>query len=226
MSDITRRCRIDLFTPAEQAIREAALAVEAAGCDVRLTTAVMLLGDARAWVADFVDGVAPEDHYPRPASAPPEASGLRGAAEALVALHIRDLNPTLHPFDSCLVCALRSALAATPDARPDPREERAERAEREYRDAADMFARVVRSAGGEVLVSWEALLVTPPRLMRAEDPKRGGIVFVTEPLAALPASPQATTPAPAESTCHAPGDYWRCDKCPAPSHDAKENDHG
>jgi hypothetical protein len=32
-----------------------------------------------------------------------------------------------------------------------------------------------------------------------------------------PASPQATTPAPAEPTCHAPGDYWRCDKCPAPS---------
>jgi hypothetical protein len=65
MSDIPRRSRIDLFTPAEQAIREALLAVEAAGCDERLTKAVTLLADAQAWVADFVDGVVPADHYPR-----------------------------------------------------------------------------------------------------------------------------------------------------------------
>jgi hypothetical protein len=66
VADLPRRCCLYLFTPAEAAIRDAVQVVEAAGCDVRLTKAVMLLTDAQAWVADFVDGVAPEDHYPRP----------------------------------------------------------------------------------------------------------------------------------------------------------------
>jgi hypothetical protein len=52
---IPRRIRVDLMTPAELAIREAVIAVEAAGCHPRLTDAVILLGQARDAVADFVD---------------------------------------------------------------------------------------------------------------------------------------------------------------------------
>ena len=55
--DIPRRIRVDLFTPAEKAIYDAVTAVEAAGCDVRLTDAVNLLQAARNKVADFVDNV-------------------------------------------------------------------------------------------------------------------------------------------------------------------------
>ena len=72
MSEIPRRACLWLLTPPEKAIREAVVAVEAAGCDVRLTRAVMALSDAQAWVADFVDGVPVEDHYPRPAELPRE----------------------------------------------------------------------------------------------------------------------------------------------------------
>jgi hypothetical protein len=50
-----RRNRIDQFTPAEKAIYDAVQAVEAAGADVRLTDAVVLLQAARERVADFVD---------------------------------------------------------------------------------------------------------------------------------------------------------------------------
>lgn len=60
---IPRRDRIDLFTPAERAIWDATQAVEQAGCDVRLTAAVNLLHEARAQVADYVDGVK---HEPKP----------------------------------------------------------------------------------------------------------------------------------------------------------------
>lgn len=56
-----RRVRIDLFTPAERAIWDAMQAVESAGCDVRLTRAVIKLQEARDLVADFVDGVPPKD---------------------------------------------------------------------------------------------------------------------------------------------------------------------
>lgn len=61
MSDIPRRNRIDQMTPAELAIRDAMSAVEAAGADVRLTDAVVLLGQAQNKVADFVDGVMPDE---------------------------------------------------------------------------------------------------------------------------------------------------------------------
>ncbi len=60
-NDIPRRARIDLFTPAEKAIWEAVQAVEAAGCDVRLTNAVIKLQEARGLVADYVDGLPRED---------------------------------------------------------------------------------------------------------------------------------------------------------------------
>jgi hypothetical protein len=54
--DIPRRSRIDQMTPAERAIYDALGVVEAAGADVRLTDAVVLLQAARERVADFVDG--------------------------------------------------------------------------------------------------------------------------------------------------------------------------
>ena len=53
--DMPRRCRLDLNTPAELAIRAAVEAVEAAGCDSLLTEAVILLGEALDKVAFFVD---------------------------------------------------------------------------------------------------------------------------------------------------------------------------
>jgi len=45
------------MTPAELAINNAVQAVEAAGCDTRLTEAINLLHAAREKVADFVDAV-------------------------------------------------------------------------------------------------------------------------------------------------------------------------
>lgn len=56
IAGISRRVRIDLQVPAERAIGEALGLVEQIGADVRLTDAVILLGQARDKVADFVDG--------------------------------------------------------------------------------------------------------------------------------------------------------------------------
>lgn len=64
---IPRRACVDKFTPAERTIYDAVAAVEAAGCDERLTHAVNKLSEARALVADFVDGVPFGEGYPRPA---------------------------------------------------------------------------------------------------------------------------------------------------------------
>ena len=55
-----RRASIPHMTPAELAIRAAVQAVEEAGCDVLLTDAVILLGQAREKVADYVDRMNPE----------------------------------------------------------------------------------------------------------------------------------------------------------------------
>lgn len=52
---IPRRIRVDLYTPAETAIRNAMLAVEDAGAHPLLTDAVILLGQAKDKVADFVE---------------------------------------------------------------------------------------------------------------------------------------------------------------------------
>ena len=60
MSDIPRRIRVDLFTPAERAIHDAKHAVEAAGAHPLLTDAVVLLAKAQEKVADFVDGRSAE----------------------------------------------------------------------------------------------------------------------------------------------------------------------
>lgn len=55
-----RRIRIDQYTPTERAIHDAAQAVEAAGCDPRLTEALNLLHRAQALVADVVDSAIDE----------------------------------------------------------------------------------------------------------------------------------------------------------------------
>lgn len=74
---VPRRNRIDLFTPAERAIYDAMQAVEDLPADVRLTRAVIKLGEARALVADFVDGVPDGEGYPRQVS-PSERPGNEG----------------------------------------------------------------------------------------------------------------------------------------------------
>lgn len=53
--NIPRRIRIDLMTPAELACREAVVAIERLPADTRLTKAQMLISEAQALVADFVD---------------------------------------------------------------------------------------------------------------------------------------------------------------------------
>lgn len=55
MADIPRRIRLDQFVPAETAIHYAAELVEAMPAHPLLTDAVVLLQQARAKVADFVD---------------------------------------------------------------------------------------------------------------------------------------------------------------------------
>lgn len=54
---IPRRNYVDKMCAAELKIREAMEAVECMGADPRLTDAVVLLGEAKESVADFIDGV-------------------------------------------------------------------------------------------------------------------------------------------------------------------------
>lgn len=54
-SEIPRRCRMDLWTPAERSIFDAVQAVEAVGAHPLLTDAVVMLTAARRKVADFID---------------------------------------------------------------------------------------------------------------------------------------------------------------------------
>lgn len=63
--EIPRRVRLDLMTLAELAIRNAVLAVEEVGADIRLTQAINLLNAAQTRVADFVDGVDGYDTFPQ-----------------------------------------------------------------------------------------------------------------------------------------------------------------
>ena len=58
---VPRRNRVDKMSSGEYAIREAVQEVEAMGADVRLTQAVILLGEAKDKVADFVDGIPGSD---------------------------------------------------------------------------------------------------------------------------------------------------------------------
>ena len=52
-----RRSDINQWVPAEKAIAAAMVSVEEMPADPRLTDAVVLLGKAREYVSDFVDGV-------------------------------------------------------------------------------------------------------------------------------------------------------------------------
>lgn len=61
VDSIPRRICLDKLTHAERAIHDAMRAVEEAGADVRLTSAIVLLQRAKDKVADFVDGVEPHD---------------------------------------------------------------------------------------------------------------------------------------------------------------------
>lgn len=61
---LPRRNRLDQMTPAERAIYDAAQDVELLPADERLTKAVVLLGEARDLVSDYVDDTQP------PADAP------------------------------------------------------------------------------------------------------------------------------------------------------------
>lgn len=60
---LPRRARLDQMTPAEKAIIDAVLAVEALPADARLTEAVVLLQAARDTVADYVEGVRNTRRY-------------------------------------------------------------------------------------------------------------------------------------------------------------------
>jgi len=55
--DIPRRAILERMTDAEKAIRDVIQVVEAVGCDVRLTDAVILLSCAKDSVSDYVDGI-------------------------------------------------------------------------------------------------------------------------------------------------------------------------
>lgn len=59
--DIQRRHRRDLWTDAEKAIQDAIGAVEKAGASVLLTSAVVLLCNAKELVADHVEGKSASD---------------------------------------------------------------------------------------------------------------------------------------------------------------------
>lgn len=50
-----RRCRLDLLTPAEIALWQAASMIEDSGAHPLLTEAIMLLQQARERVADYVE---------------------------------------------------------------------------------------------------------------------------------------------------------------------------
>lgn len=63
---VPRRACLDRMTPAERAISDAIQAVEAIGADPLLTDAVVLLGQAKSKVADYVDREPPNGPSGRP----------------------------------------------------------------------------------------------------------------------------------------------------------------
>lgn len=66
MKDFPRRNQLDKCVPAELAIFTAMEEVEKAGADLKLTSAIMKLQEAKELVSDFVDKVdekKPEIHY-------------------------------------------------------------------------------------------------------------------------------------------------------------------
>ena len=59
MTDNLRRYDLNQLSPAEEFINKAMMAVEKMGAAISLTDAVVLLGQAKSRVADFVDGIDP-----------------------------------------------------------------------------------------------------------------------------------------------------------------------
>lgn len=55
MEQIPRRIRVDMYEPAELAIRQAVAKVEDMGADERLTKAIQLLAQAKELVSDVID---------------------------------------------------------------------------------------------------------------------------------------------------------------------------
>ena len=89
-SDFPRRSHMQQWCEAEHKIRDAMLAVENMGADIRLTDAVCLLGAARDRVADFVDGVEGKRTFARVAPAPAPEPRWR---ERLIARLMEALRP-------------------------------------------------------------------------------------------------------------------------------------
>ena len=102
---VPRRHRIDRMHPAELAIREAMLAVEALPADERLTRAIVLLAQAQEAVADFVDGVdAPTGSLPAPARITDERQRWAVYAAIVAAL------ATTHPNREAVARALEALV--------------------------------------------------------------------------------------------------------------------
>ena len=74
---LPRRCRMDLWVPAERAIQAATDEVERAGCHPLLTDAVNLLAQARAKVADFVERETPTVGVSRYRTKPYEVEAVK-----------------------------------------------------------------------------------------------------------------------------------------------------
>jgi hypothetical protein len=85
MNEWPRRSDLQRMVPAERAIFDAVQAVEAAGADVRLTDAVVLLQAARESVSDFVDGVERRRFVREETTAPGPASDVVTPSLKLVA---------------------------------------------------------------------------------------------------------------------------------------------
>ena len=83
---IPRRCRIDLATPAEKAIRRAREWVEGMPADVRLTEASILIGTALDKVADFLEGRTSSAPAPASTEAPREPSTAKEVLQAAAGL--------------------------------------------------------------------------------------------------------------------------------------------
>lgn len=101
---IARRCRIDLWTPAEKAIFDAMQAVENMPAHEFLTDAVVLLQRARDRVADFV-----ELELPKPFAERVEDAARRACAGWQKLLGSNNTNSLeLHEAMAALSCLLNA----------------------------------------------------------------------------------------------------------------------
>jgi hypothetical protein len=66
MNEMPRRCQVELMSTAERAIAHAMRRVEAIGAHPLLTDAVILLGQAKDKVADYVDQEVEQMNEPSP----------------------------------------------------------------------------------------------------------------------------------------------------------------